>query len=423
MATNETELQIELDKIKNNAFDVKGHFKLLFANLLAEKQHQYEHVSIVEQLIDEDTLGAQLQKEYPGKDYVLLFYAHKPHATALHPDPQFKNDPRAHTSLLLCKVNEGKIGHVLNIDGYNYPNYADPTRNPHIKQRLVIQAQGNADREQLTPLQKASWQNMNCVLYSFTFAEQILALFQQQPELMSNLFSEQEKTKISADNLFLLHEGILAGMTNKYVRAVGPHYIYDQSFSKEHHDRMRAALAKSYELQFTQAKAQHSHTAMENQQADTTHHHESPVQPNAEDKPPVNTHKDAMVKTDILDHEEPLTPQSPEHDKDNEKTRQTATIQDSGTEKQSTTHQDTNNYNFLLNAGIALSATLAIGAFVVAAIALAAVVIMPPVAIAAVITVGAVAGLVSYGLFNTKNKEKPEESPDNTATTTKQSGM
>jgi hypothetical protein len=420
MAANETELQIELDKIKNNAFDVKGHFKLLFANLLAEKQHQYKHVSIVEQLIDEDTLGAQLQKEYPGKDYALIFYAHKPHATALHPDPQFKNDPRAHTSLLLCKVNEGKIEHVLNIDGYNYPNYADPTRNPHIKQRLLIQAQGNADREEQTPLQRASWQNMNCVLYSFTFAEQILALFQQQPELMINLFPAQAKTKISADNLFLLHEGILAGMTDKYVRAVGPHYIYDPSFSKEHHNRMRTALAKSYELQFTQAKAQQGHTAMENQHADTTHHHQSPF---AENKPPVNAHKDTRVKTDILDHEEPVTPQNPEQGNDNEKPRPAATTQDSETEKQSGTHQDTNNYNFLLNAGIALSATLAIAAFVVAALALAAVIIMPPAAIAAVISVGAVAGLVSYGLFNTKNKEKPEEPLDNTATTTRKTGI
>lgn len=183
---------------------------------------------------------------------------------------------------------------------------------------------------------------------------------------------------------------------------------------------------------------------------------QSPLQQRAkENKPSVHAQKNTTVKTDMLDHkepatqqqtppsqgpkvtilptntkkataknvetqgrEEPATQQYQEHgNQDVEKPQQPTTTQ------QSTAHHDTNNYNFLLNAGIALSATLAIGAFVIAALALAAVVIMPPVAIAAVIAVGAVAGLVSYGLFNTKNKEKPEEPLDNTATTTKQTGM
>ena len=389
MATNEKDLQIELDKIKNNGFDVRGHFKLLFANLLAEKQQQHERIALIEQLIDEDTLGAQLHQEYPGKDYVLLFYAHEPHSAALHPDPQFRNDPRAHTSLLLCKVNEGKIEQVLNIDGYNYLNYADPSRNPHIKQRLVIQAQGSADREALTPLQKASWQNMNCVLYSFTFAEQILALFQQQPELMNNLFPEQATAKVSAENLFLLHEGILAGMSGKYVRAVGPHYIYDQAFNKEYNDRMREALATSYAMQFTKAQPM----AVENSPSATAAHQHPPQKTSAE----------------TFAAKERQAPEKPKPE---------ATTQHARTRQQSAAPQDANNYNFLLNAGMVLSATLAIAAFVVAALALAAVVIMPPVAITAVIATGAVAGLVSYGLFTTK--EKPEELLDNTATNTKQ---
>lgn len=378
MAANEKALQIELDKIKNTGFDVRGHFKLLFANLLADKQQQHERVALVEQLIDENTLDVQLHQEYPGKDYVLLFYAHEPHSPALHPDPQFRNDPRAHTSLLLGKVHEGKIAQLLNIDGYNHLNYADPSRSPYIKQRLVIQAQGSADREALTPLQRASWQNMNCVLYSFTFAKQILALFQQQPELMINLFPEQATEKVSAENLFLLHEGILAGMSDKYVRAVGPHYIYDQAFNKEYNKRMRETLATSYALQFSQA------------------------QPTAVENSPAHQHPAQETSAETFAPKEPVSPVQSRQDP----------------EKPKATSQDANNYNFLLNVGIVFSASLAIAAFVVGALALAAVVMMPPLAIPAVIAVGAISGLVSYSLFATK----AEEPLDNTATSSKQPG-
>jgi len=241
----------ELAKIRNNAFDIKGHFKLLFDSTLAKKASP-DKVQVVDSLVDENTLSAQLKIEYPGKDYVVMFYAHKPHSSDV--SPVFPDEDRAHTSVLLCKVNNNKIEQILNVDGYNYTGYVDilgerpgATRNSLIQQRLVIQPIV-ASSGSKTPLQRASWRNMNCVLYSFTFVERIVELFNEQPNMMSNLFPADKTKKVTPESLFFLEEGILEGLVGKYIKEANGNYVYDDSLKDQHHNRLRELLASQYAL-------------------------------------------------------------------------------------------------------------------------------------------------------------------------------
>lgn len=245
----------EVQRINNNAYDVKKHFNLLLNTTLASKPIP-DSVQVVDRLITADTLSEQLAMDYPGKDYVVLFYAHKPHSTAK--SPFFPDESAAHTSVLLCKVKDGTIQHTLNVDGYNYLEYVDVLgerpgvpKNPHIQQRLVLQADATYGK---TPLQRASWSNMNCVLYAFDYVEQILKLFDEQPELMNELFPSNKGEPISAESLFLLEEGILAGLVGKYVRKEGADYVYDDTLRKEHHRRLREDLAEQFSIQCSEQR-------------------------------------------------------------------------------------------------------------------------------------------------------------------------
>jgi hypothetical protein len=241
----------ELAKIRTNAFDIKGHFKLLFDSTLANTEIP-DKVQIVDSLVNENTLSAQLKKDYLGKDYVVMFYAHKPHSSEV--SPEFPNEDRAHTSVLLCKVNNNKIEQILNVDGYNYTDYVDilgerpgATRNPDIQQRLVIQPMGPSSHNK-TPLQRASWYNMNCVLYSLTFVEQIIDLFKGHPELMRSVFPANKTEKITPESLLLLEKGILEGLVGKYVKKTGGDYVYDDDLKDQHHKNLRELLAEQYAL-------------------------------------------------------------------------------------------------------------------------------------------------------------------------------
>ncbi len=184
-----------------------------------------------------------------------MFYAHKPWSPAV--SPKYPDEPRAHTSVLLCNVKENKIQNLLNIDGYNYTSYVDilgerlgGKPHPYIQQRLVLKALDNT--RQKMPIQKPSWSNMNCVLYSFSYVEQIIRLFNTQPELMENLFlNEMDDNPVSPVSLFLLEEGILEGLTGKYIRKDRGNFVSDEQLTREYHANIRTAFAEQYRLEHT----------------------------------------------------------------------------------------------------------------------------------------------------------------------------
>ena len=253
---SENELNAEIAKIKDNRFDIKGHFKTLLPMLLSEEQREQDKLSIVPKLVDEDSLATELQKDYSGKDYVVMFYAHKPNSPAM--SPFYPDEPRAHTSVLLCKVDNGKIQKTLNIDAYNFTSYVDimgersGTPNPHIQKRLVLEARPSANASKDAPILQSSWNNMNCMLYSFTIVEQLLNVFKNQAETLSNVFDDTSDLgpEVSA---WLLKEGILSGMEGTYLTKNNGNYIVDKISMTEHHDRIREELATQFKNQHTKA--------------------------------------------------------------------------------------------------------------------------------------------------------------------------
>jgi hypothetical protein len=242
---------IARQNILNPQFCIREHFDLLFHSHLALRALP-PRLGLVNQLVDERTLSLHLQQEYLGQDHVIMFYAHRPYSLAK--SPYFPDQERAHTSVLLCKVNNNKIDQILNIDGYQSLAYVDvlgeragATRHPRIQQKLLIQALGPLSHIK-TPLQRASWGNMNCVLYSLSFVERLLALFEKRPEWMGHLFPTDSVSNVSSDDLFLLEEAILEGLIGTYVIKRGHDYVYDASLQMKHHAELREHLAKQYAL-------------------------------------------------------------------------------------------------------------------------------------------------------------------------------
>ncbi|KTC66199.1 hypothetical protein Lade_0857 [Legionella adelaidensis] len=333
----EEEIQAEAARIRDNAYCVKEHFDLVF-NHFIKKPQKYKTIEIVDELVDEDSLPRILQDAH-HKEFVLMFYAHKPHAP--HINPFFPKQTRAHISLLLCKTDKNNITHVLNIDGYHFPGYVDilgerpgASRNPYIDQQLVVRALSLASRNK-TPLQRASWRNMNCVLYAFTFAERILHLFETDPGLFSSIFSSEKSLAYLLPNL---EQAILAGMVDKYVTEQHGELIYNEEVRDAYHDRVRGVLAEKFIAESRQEFA-------------------------------VSTVKSQCSV------EKNIAP----------------------------------NYTFLLNAGILLSSTLCLSFFTIAAIALLGVIALPSLVIGGTLAAGLVSSLATYGMFQARTKENPDE--------------
>ena len=253
MPFNEKTLRTELKNINNNAFDVKEYFNLLHSQMLTDIPKS-DLITAPNALVEEDSLTDFLNKDYTNQQYVLFFYAHKPHSEAV--SPLFPEAPRSHTSLLLCKVTENKIERILNIDGYSNPEYVDitgerlgATPNPHIKDRLVIQAKEDAYSLAKSPLQSPSWYNLNCPIYALTFAKKILAIHAEQSQLLDNVFPEEKTLKPSKTALDALEKEILEGMVGTYVTKKNGNFISDKRARDTHHNTIRATLAQNYELQ------------------------------------------------------------------------------------------------------------------------------------------------------------------------------
>jgi hypothetical protein len=260
MATNEKELQEELGKIKNSRFSVKGYFHQLFAQLMPQELLDNKRITVIDELITQETLPIARAKKYDHDGYALLFYAHRTHSTWVSPFNHDKN--AAHTSLLLCKITDGKINHILNIDGYHNLPYMDiigergnsATSNPHIKNRLVINAPDDGDLSTPKPLQGASWENLNCPLYAFVFAKAILNAFNFTPEVLDDLFvgSNTQPSTLALDNL---KAAIIQGAEGIYVKRknVGNDQIIfcrDTTKGMEFHNEVREELAQTIEAQY-----------------------------------------------------------------------------------------------------------------------------------------------------------------------------
>ena len=253
MAANEIELKNEIAKIKNSAFDVKDHFHDLFQQLLPETLMQGKNISVVDELINQDTLPEALSKKYEKTGYVLFLYAHKPHNPNIISHINNDKNP-IHSSLLLCKVTEGTINQILNIDGYDYQPFMDilgrrpgAAPNPYIKNRLVIDAQSSF-HSQKEPLQAPSWYNLNCLIYAFTFAQAILNTIDFSPEVIDNLFvgNSSEPSAVSLDNL---KAAIIQGVEGKYVKQVQTSgkidFYRDSRAATIYHDSIRNQLAET----------------------------------------------------------------------------------------------------------------------------------------------------------------------------------
>ena len=117
MALNDRELIDEVGRIRNTAFDIRVYFRALFSQLLPDDLLTVDGLTVVNELINESTLHHAMAKDYPNQNYVLFFYEHAPHSHAT--SPFFPREPRAHTSLLLGNVRNGKIDQLLNIDGFS----------------------------------------------------------------------------------------------------------------------------------------------------------------------------------------------------------------------------------------------------------------------------------------------------------------
>ena len=256
------EVNAEVAKIKDNRFDIKGNFHTLLPMLLTKDQREQDKISVVPALVDEGSLEAELKKDYTGKDYVVMFYAHKPHTPAM--SPFAPNESRAHTSVLLCKVDNGRIQQTLNIDAYHFIDYIDimgerpgAKPNPHIQKRLVLKTASGA-------IQRPSWNDMNCVLYSFSIVEQLLNIFKTEPETIHNVFDSNNDMGADITH-WLLQEAILAKLKGVYLsRSPQGEYQVDNDLVRAHHDGIREKLAVAFQLEH--APAQHQQSEEEQRQ-------------------------------------------------------------------------------------------------------------------------------------------------------------
>ena len=226
-----------LIEIKDNRFDVKKYFSVIYELILAQKASESKRIKVLNILYNEQNLKDALNQAYENYDYLLLFYAHAPHSRL--ESPYYPSEPRAHTSLLLGELDEnGKVKRVLNIDGYKSLTYVNSRSNQLINKRLVI--------KDGRPLQGASWENMNCVLYAFTFAEIILNLI----EIPTDISNEPNPHALTS-NLSTFKKNLFSGIVGIYVP-------YEENLTPEkkhklkidmaldHHNKLREKIAQAY---------------------------------------------------------------------------------------------------------------------------------------------------------------------------------
>lgn len=275
MATNEQELQTEIEHIKDHGYDVKPYFHELFKQMFPDELLQQEGITAVDELLTEDTLKGAMEKKYEKDGYVILFYTHKTHSNMYSTHNNDRNP--THTTLLLCKVTDGKISQTLNMDGYRNLGFMDilgvrnPSvpRNPHIKKCLVIDAPNDVGDRDRTPLQRPSWFNLNCVLYSLSFAKSMLTAFKDMPfifdEAFDVIFDETFASIYVGDKppgrgvtppaVENLRDLIIQGLDEIYVKQQGGVYCRDEHKAKAFHDNVRAQLALTIEEQYHKRKA------------------------------------------------------------------------------------------------------------------------------------------------------------------------
>lgn len=248
MANKEKELQEEIIRqVKDSRWSVKGYFHELFKQLIPQELQQNKRMAVVDEFLTEETLPQALSKQYEQDGYVLLFYAHKTYTKLISP---FNGDANAsHTSLLLCKVDNGKINGLLNIDGYHSLGYMDiigerpnAVPNTYIKDRLVINAPDENDSKTRKPLQSASWNNLNCPLYAFAFAKSILRAFDVSSEIFDDVFI---KGSIFYAALPALKDVILQGVEGTYVKRIAGNLCKDGVAERKFHTNVRETLAQT----------------------------------------------------------------------------------------------------------------------------------------------------------------------------------
>lgn len=250
----------EIDLIKNHGFDIRNYLSLLFNQLLNKELINNSKIDVIDELITQDSLTETLDAKFKIHDYVILFYAHKPHSIDI--SPEFPLEKAAHTSVLFCKITEQKISNILNIDCYNFTHYIDiigetrrATPNPDIKQRLVIDAI-DPQKQIIKPLQSPNWYKMNCAIYAFSVVKAMLELFVDAPETLNNIFDSEGI--VSEDSKKSLKNNILAGMTGTYVEKINGQYYKDQKSTDVYHQNVRETLAKNYQCEFlVHASRQH----------------------------------------------------------------------------------------------------------------------------------------------------------------------
>ena len=260
MATSQQDIIVELERIKNSAFDIRGYFNHLFPQLLTPDLLAIDRFTVVNELLNETTLRDAVSRDYPNQDYVLFFYAHAPNPGNV--SPYFPHELPAHTSLLLAKVSEGKIKQLLNIDGYHFTSYVDilgersgATPNPLIRNRLVIGIRESDLSPTRKPLQAVSWRGMNCVFYAFAFVQRILRLFMTNPQLIADVFPANILERPSEPVLTALGDGILAGMEGKYVKRENGRLVLDNSARDAYHQLARGTLAETVTVNYAKERS------------------------------------------------------------------------------------------------------------------------------------------------------------------------
>jgi hypothetical protein len=281
------EVQAEVKRIKDNRYSVREYFQTLSPILLPEELPHQERLTVLPTLVDEDNLKGALNRDYPGKEFVVMFYTHKPHSSAV--SPYYPEQFRAHTSVLLCQVRNGKIQDTLNIDSYNNLGFfdimgerSDATPNPNIKQRLVLTAGSTSNKQVKRPLQTPSWDNMNCPLYALTITQQLLKLYQNNHDVLNNVFDDSLQIGTEA-NKKILEEAILNEMVASQVyvtRTTAGEYLTNPELTSKHHHSIREKLAAAF-IQQNNPDLQNSHKASQVEQ----HTETTPGNQNQENKP------------------------------------------------------------------------------------------------------------------------------------------
>jgi hypothetical protein len=281
MSENERDLQKEIIRqIKDSRWSIKEYFKDLFKQLLPTELLQNQRIRVIDDLIT-DTLPEILSNHYDHDGYVLMFYAHQTHTQIVSP---FNSDTNpSHTSLLLCKVDGGRINQVLNIDGYHNLDFMDiigerpgAKANPYIRHRLLIDAPDKPNSGS-RPLQSASWHNLNCPLYAFAFAKAILNAFSLNQHVLDDLFIEHG---ISQPALSNLQNKILQGVDGIYVNYNNGNYYRNSEAATKFHTNTREILAQTVQARFDQQVRKES--------VDTAHI--------TERKPPVSVTSSSLFK-------------------------------------------------------------------------------------------------------------------------------